>query len=146
MTPRNPQRQTKTIPRGRSDPRRAGLRRANKEMGKSNAVMYSIIGFVVVVCIGFGFRLLKKSDDSGDIKRQMHELIHQADFYAGNSQYLDDKIEEHHNSVFDHTYRMGGRHTSSKFNADEYIIQMLKVLADDAKRDGKKELAQSLTN
>ena len=137
---------TKRIASNRADPRRTGVRRAGRETKESNALRNSIIGFVILVIIGLGIRLIGKSSDSNDIRQQMHDIIKQSAAYSGNESYIDAKIDEHHAEVFDHAYRMAGRHSSSKFNADEYIREMLSVISEDAKRDGKNLLAKELSD
>ena len=107
-------------------------------------MLYSVGGFILVLLLGFGLRLYTKSDDSQDVLREIHVGIKSLPGYEKNATYIDQHVDQHHAEVFDHAYRMGGRHSSAKFDLSLYLQEMVSKLRDDAKRDGKVDLVVAL--
>lgn len=64
--------------------------------------------------------------------------------YQSHAAYMDRLVEKHHDSAFPRTYSRGTRGSLARFDRDRYHYLLINGMANEAERDGRKEIADTL--
>ncbi|MEM8758254.1 MAG: hypothetical protein AAGF47_10795 [Planctomycetota bacterium] len=110
-------------------------------MGKLGGIVVALVIAGVMV----GLKYSNKSDSADEYREQVSMLLATIPDYAEAGDYYEGLCDVHHERVFEEHYTMGGRRSSSSFDADAYIHDLLKTMAADATRSGYEIQAAHLT-
>lgn len=107
----------------------------------------SIGGTVVALVIAaglVGYQFHKKDKTNEEYRQKLHAFVAECDCYDASREYLDGLCDQAHDKAFQDAYRMGGRRTSTKFDADQYVDEAMTFILEQARKDGRKEVVASL--
>lgn len=105
-----------------------------------------LIAVLVLTACLIGFKLYGKSSSAKETLAEAHEVCTHCSMCDDNSSYIDGLCDLYHESAFDHHYTLGGRHSSSKFDADGYYEELFENMANHAAKDGRKDIAKAITD
>ena len=130
---------------GKTRPLRRQRRRSGADdSGGANGWMRHILWLVLLIPIGFGLRMCTKADDDKAVRSEMLDVVRQFPDYPGNSSYYQALVSHNHQQAFENAYTLGGHHQSNSLDAKRYLIDISSLMAAEAERDGKREIAESL--
>jgi len=103
-----------------------------------------LIPIAIVVAAVVGWKLYNKSKASDQVRQQGRILVEAFPDYSENKDYYDSAFDRLHGQAFDHSYNMGGRHTSASFDEDKYLAVLIALVQRDAQQGGKAQIADLL--
>ncbi|GAB5496545.1 MAG: hypothetical protein Phyf2KO_16250 [Phycisphaerales bacterium] len=102
-------------------------------MGKVGGIVVAL----VIAAVMIGLKFSKKDELATDTRVQVTELLTTLPDYNEAGPYYEGLADVHHERVFDHHHKMGGRRTSSSFDSMGYIRELLEEMAKDAERNNQ---------
>lgn len=133
-----------TANRGRPATSRYAHGRKREAARRSGWVTWVVISFLVIPLIGFGFKLIGKSQDDREVLQAAHSVIASLPNYSAHAAYFDKLIDRCHSSAFEKSYRLGGRHRTSALNEKEYVTTLFADMKRIAEQEGEAEVAGTM--
>ncbi len=97
-------------------------------MGKLGGIVIALIIAAVLV----GMKYSNKDDAAADTRAQVSALLQTLPDYDEAGPWYEGLADTHHEAVFEDHYQMGGRRTSTSFDAMAYIHDLLDHMIQDA--------------
>jgi len=104
--------------------------------------MQRVIGVVVVIALLTAWKMSQRSDASDDVKTEMRtELLAKLPSYEKHGEYMDQLLDDAHDSAFSASYDTGSRRRPASMDFDKYTRMVLESMSRQAKRDGDQVIA-----
>jgi len=107
-------------------------------------VLSRVVPIAVVIAVVVGIKLHNKGKASDQVREQVMALVREFPGYAENQAYYDEAFLACHAKGFEHSYKIGGRRTSSSFDEKRYLAILIALMKQKATEDGKTEICDLL--
>ncbi len=101
---------------------------------------------VLIIILGFWWRLSNRSDHSAEIKADTMLIVAQMEGYSQNRAMIDSMADRAHKSAFDKAYTMAGRRKGAVIDLDIYYEEFFKVMIRDAELMNRLDIKTSVMN
>ena len=118
---------------------------SDKPEEKKKTSPRKIAGGALLLLLAFGVIHCNKYLNSRKVEKEiMAEVLPMLPGYSENRAYYKELVERCHGEAFDSSYTAGRRRRASEFNQDRYLQILVRKMADEATRDGKREIGKVL--
>lgn len=111
---------------------------------RRSRIVKQVLGIALAIAAVVGWKFYNKSESSSDVRNAIASWIQATPVYEENKDYIDGLLSSVHDEAFDQTYRMGGRRSRTRFDANEYVRLVFTGMASRADEDGRPEIAAAV--
>ncbi|MGB0715143.1 MAG: hypothetical protein ACPGXK_04650 [Phycisphaerae bacterium] len=99
-----------------------------------------VVGFVVVLVVVVGLRLMQHSGDSSEVREQFREFVAELPSYETRSEYLDQILDMSHEVAFTEAYSAGTRRRGAEIDGHKYLEVLMREMIDHCQSDEEHDL------
>ena len=102
------------------------------------------VGIAVAVLMMLGLKFYNKSQSSTAVKERIHEIVATLPHYSSEQPYIDSLFDKAHERGFEAAYSSGSKRRRARFDTSKYIQVVFNTMIEDAKLEGRGELANEI--